>query len=155
MNGEYDERALRSERVIASRPVIAAVLVGARPARSSMKVLLVGLAGAAGALTRYAIATAVGVRSFPWTRLGINITGSFMLAMLLTAGIQRGWPENTVIPLAVGFLGAYTTFSTFSYETFTLGRADRVVTAAIYVAVSVAGGILAALAGFFLARRIA
>ena len=56
--------------------------------------------------------------------------------MLLTAGIHRGWPENTVIPLAVGFLGAYTTFSTFSYETFTLGRADRVVTAAVYVAVS-------------------
>ena len=120
-----------------------------------MKVLLVGLAGAAGALTRYAIATAVGVRSFPWATLGINITGSFVLAMLLTAGIHRGWPENTVIPLAVGFLGAYTTFSTFSYETFTLGRADRVVTAAVYVGVSVVGGILAALAGYLLARRIA
>ena len=82
----------------------------------------------------------VGVRTFPWATLAINLTGSFVLAMLLTAGIQRGWPENAVIPLAVGFLGAYTTFSTFSYETFTLGRADRVVTAAVYVAVSVAGG---------------
>jgi fluoride exporter len=120
-----------------------------------MKVFLVGVAGAAGALTRYAIATAVGVRSFPWATLGINITGSFLLAVLLTAGIQRGWPENTVIPLAVGFLGAYTTFSTFSYETFTLGRADRVVTAAVYVAVSVVGGIIAALAGYAVARRIA
>ena len=120
-----------------------------------MKVFLVGVAGAAGALTRYAIATAVGVRAFPWATLAINLTGSFVLGLLLTAGIQRGWPENAVIPLAVGFLGAYTTFSTFSYETFTLGRADRVVTAAVYVAVSVAGGVLAALAGYLLARRIA
>jgi CrcB protein len=120
-----------------------------------MKVFLVGLAGAAGALTRYGIATAIGVRTFPWATLAINLTGSFILGMLLTAGLHRGWSENTIIPLAVGFLGAYTTFSTFSYETFTLGRADRFVSAAIYVAVSVAGGILAAMAGYLLARRIA
>jgi fluoride exporter len=120
-----------------------------------MKILLVAVAGAAGALTRYGIATAIGVRSFPWATLAINLSGSFVLGMLLTAGIQRGWPENTVIPLSVGFLGAYTTFSTFSYETFTLGRADRFVSAAVYVAVSVTGGILAACAGYLLARRIA
>jgi CrcB protein len=120
-----------------------------------MKILLVAVAGAAGALTRYGIATAIGVRSFPWATLAINLSGSFVLGLLLTAGIQRGWPENTVIPLSVGFLGAYTTFSTFSYETFTLGRADRFVSAAVYVAVSVTGGILAACAGYLLARRIA
>ena len=120
-----------------------------------MKILLVAVAGAAGALTRYGIATAIGVRSFPWATLAINVTGSFVLGMLLTASIQRGWPENTVIPLSVGFLGAYTTFSTFSYETFTLGRADRFVSAALYVAVSVAGGVLAACAGYLLAKRIA
>ena len=120
-----------------------------------MKILLVAVAGAAGALTRYGIATAIGVRSFPWATLAINLSGSFVLGLLLTAGIQRGWPENTVIPLSVGFLGAYTTFSTFSYESFTLGRADRFVSAAVYVAVSVTGGILAACAGYLLARRIA
>ena len=120
-----------------------------------MKIFLIAVAGAAGALTRYWIATAIGVRSFPWTTLAINVTGSFVLGMLLTASIQRGWPENTVIPLSVGFLGAYTTFSTFSYETFTLGRADRFVSAALYVAVSVTGGILAACAGYVLAKRIA
>ena len=120
-----------------------------------MKILLIAVAGAAGALTRYGIATAIGVRSFPWATLAINVTGSFILGMLLTASIQRGWPENTVIPLSVGFLGAYTTFSTFSYETFTLGRADRFVSAALYVAVSVAGGLLAACAGYLLAKRIA
>ena len=120
-----------------------------------MKIFLVAVAGAAGALTRYGIATVIGVRAFPWATLAINVSGSFVLGMLLTAGIQRGWPENTVIPLSVGFLGAYTTFSTFSYETFTLGRADRIVSAAIYVGVSVTGGILAACAGYLLARRVA
>ena len=120
-----------------------------------MKIFLIAVAGAAGALTRYGIATAIGVRSFPWATLAINLTGTFVLGMLLTASIQRGWPENTVIPLSVGFLGAYTTFSTFSYETFTLGRADRFVSAALYVAVSVVGGLLAACAGYVLAKRLA
>ena len=120
-----------------------------------MKVLLIAIAGAAGALTRYGLAVTIGVRSFPWATLAINITGSFALGMLLTAAIQRGWPENIVIPLSIGFLGAYTTFSTFSYETFTLGRADRFVSAAIYVAVSVSGGLLAAAAGYVLAKRLA
>ena len=120
-----------------------------------MKIFLVAVAGAAGALTRYGIATVIGVRAFPWATLAINVSGSFVLGMLLTAGIQRGWPENTVIPLSVGFLGAYTTYSTFSYETFTLGRADRFVSAALYVAVSVTGGLLAACAGYLLAKRIA
>ena len=120
-----------------------------------MKIVLIAVAGAAGARTRYGISTAIGVRSFPWATLAINLTGSFILGVLLTASIQRGWPENIVIPLSVGFLGAYTTFSTFSYETFTLGRADRFLSAALYVAVSVTGGILAACAGYLLAKRIA
>ena len=120
-----------------------------------MKIFLIATAGAAGALARYGIATAIGVRSFPWATLAINLTGSFVLGTLITASIHRGWPENVVIPLSVGFLGAYTTFSTFSYETFTLGRADRFVSAAFYVAVSVTGGIVAACAGYLLAKRIA
>jgi CrcB protein len=120
-----------------------------------MKIFLIGIAGAAGALARYGITIAVGVRSFPWATLLINLTGSFVIGMLLTTSMRRGWPENTVIPLSVGFLGAYTTFSTFSYETFTLGRADRFVSAVIYVTLSVAGGLAAAAAGYLLARRIA
>jgi CrcB protein len=148
-------RRAASATVVASQRFVAAVLAGARPAPSSMKVVLIAIAGAAGALTRYGIATAIGVRSFPWATLAINLTGSFLLGTLITAGIHRGWPENVVIPLSIGFLGAYTTFSTFSYETFTLGRADRFVSAALYVAVSVTGGILAACAGYLLAKRIA
>ena len=120
-----------------------------------MKVVLVGIAGAAGALARYGVSIAIGGRSFPWSTLGINITGSFLLGFLLAFGIERGWSETTTVPLAVGFLGAYTTFSTFSYETFTLARTDRALLAAIYVAVSVIGGVFAAFAGYTIARRVA
>jgi len=120
-----------------------------------MKVALVGMAGAAGALVRYGLGVAVGVRSFPWATLGINLTGSFLLGLVVTAGTERGWPETTTVPIAVGFLGAYTTFSTFSFETYTLLRTDHVATASIYVAVSMVGGILAAALGYMTARAVA
>ena len=120
-----------------------------------MKVALVALAGAAGALTRYGLGVAVGVRSFPWATLGINLTGSFVLGLVLTAGTERGWPETTTVPIAVGFLGAYTTFSTFSFETYTLMRTDRPGVAAIYVAASMIGGVIAAALGYATARAVA
>src|SRR5438105_456773 len=101
-----------------------------------MKVVLVAMAGGAGALSRYGIGLAVGVRSFPWATLGINLMGSFVLGLVLTVGTERGWPETTTVPLAVGFLGAYTTFSTFSFETYTLLRTDRAVIAFVYVGIS-------------------
>jgi CrcB protein len=54
----------------------------------------------------------------------------------------------------VGFLGAYTTYSTFSYETFTLFRADRTTAAVLYIAVSLAGGLTSAALGYLVARRL-
>jgi CrcB protein len=121
----------------------------------TMKVALVAIAGAAGALARYGIGVAVGVRSFPWATLGINLTGSFVLGLILTIGTQRGWAETTTVPIAVGFLGAYTTFSTFSFETYTLLRTDRTAVAVAYVGVSVVGGIAAAALGYAAARAVA
>lgn len=118
-----------------------------------MKVLLIGIAGAGGALARYGIGLAVGSRSFPWATLGINITGSFLLGFVLAFGLERGWSETTTLPLAVGFLGAYTTFSTFSQDTFALARNDRAMAAGAYVVASVVGGVLAAFAGYTVARR--
>ena len=120
-----------------------------------MRAGLVALAGAAGALARYGLGLAFGGRSFPWTTLGINLTGSLLLAFVLTFGTERGWSATTTVPLAIGFLGAYTTFSTFSFETFDLARNNRVALAATYVAVSVAGGILAAMLGYAAARKLA
>ena len=122
---------------------------------STVRAVLVAVAGAAGALTRYGIGLAFGTRSFPWTTFAINLTGSFLLGFILAFGIERGWNETTVVPISVGFLGAYTTFSTFSYETFTLARTDRTMTAFVYVAASLIGGVLAAATGYVAARRIA
>lgn len=69
---------------------------------------------------------AVGVQTFPWATLGINVSGSFLLAFVLTGPGVSLWSTVTSTAIAVGFLGAYTTFSTFGYEThLDEGRADR------------------------------
>lgn len=120
-----------------------------------MKVVLVAIAGAAGALARYGIGVAVGVRSFPWATLGINLTGSLLLGFVVTLGLERRWSDVSVVPITVGFLGAFTTFSTLSYETFTLLRTGRAATALVYVGASVVGGVLAAAAGYLTARQVA
>jgi fluoride exporter len=109
-------------------------------------------AGAAGALARYWIGMAVGVRSFPWATLGINVAGSFALGLVLTAATERSWSDNVTVPVAIGFLGAFTTFSTFSYETQVLFRTDRPAAALGYVALSVVCGVVAGFAGYAIAR---
>jgi len=120
-----------------------------------MTTVLVAVAGAAGALGRYGIGRAIGVRWFPWATLGINLAGSFLLGLALVLAVERDWSDVRTVPLAVGFLGAFTTFSTFSYETFALLRTDRPAEAAVYVLSSVAGGVLAAAAGYAAGRAVA
>lgn len=119
-----------------------------------MTALLVALAGAAGASARYAVTTAVGPRTFPWATLAINVTGSFALGLLLRVALGRGWPEATVLPLSAGFLGAFTTFSTFSNETWALLRDDRAGAALAYVVLSVLAGVVAAAAGYGVGRAL-
>ena len=115
--------------------------------------LLIGLAGAAGALTRHAVGLAVGPQSFPYATLVINLTGSFLLGLVLAVGGEGRLSPQTTTAVAVGFLGAYTTYSTFAFEAFTLGRLDRTGTAALYVALSVVGGLVAAALGYRLGSR--
>jgi CrcB protein len=119
-----------------------------------MTTVLVAFAGAVGAVARYRLGLAVGVRTFPWATLAINLTGSFVLAFVLAGPGASRWSPATTTAVAVGLLGAYTTFSTFSYETFTLLRTDRVGAAAGYVAVSLVGGLLAAAAGYAAGRAV-
>lgn len=115
-----------------------------------MKVALVGLLGAAGALVRYGVASAVGERELPVATLAINVVGSFLLGVLVTWGSSRLSPA-VATGLGVGFLGAFTTFSTFAVETRLLDRPA----AAAYVALTLVLGIGAAFAGVAAGRSLA
>jgi CrcB protein len=119
-----------------------------------VRYLWVALAGAVGAVTRYAISRALGVTRFPWATLGINISGSFALAAVLTVVVHRRVSADLATALSVGFLGAYTTFSTFAWDTYDMGRTDRQAVAASYVVASIIGGVGAAWLGHLVTRAI-
>jgi CrcB protein len=116
-----------------------------------VRFVYVALAGAAGAVTRYAIGLAIGPQAFPWATLAINITGSFVLGFVVTFATERHLPLDLSTAITVGLLGAYTTYSTFAYETFAMGHTGRGGTATVYVAASLVGGLLAAWGGYQLA----
>jgi fluoride exporter len=120
-----------------------------------VRVSLIGLAGAAGALSRYWVGLQWGGRPFPWATLGINLIGSLLLGAALRAGADRSWSDTATLAVSVGFLGAFTTFSTFSYEAQDLLRDGRVAAAATYSGLSVVGGIAAAALGWALASAAA
>lgn len=113
------------------------------------KIGWVGLGGFLGANARYWLGVWVQGRlgeAFPWGTFVVNVTGSFALGLLMALVTERFTvPGNPVLRLsvAVGFLGAYTTFSTFEYETLALLRTAAWPRAAGNVLLSVALGLLA------------
>ena len=112
------------------------------------------VAGAAGTAARYGIGLVVGARGFPFGTLVINVFGSFLIGLVLALGAHGRLSPQTTTALAVGFLGAFTTYSTFAWEALTLGRADRLALAAVYVGVTVTLGLLAAAAGYQIGRLL-
>ena len=86
--------------------------------------MMVLLGGAIGSLTRYVVGMAVMTRlatRFPFGTMIINITGSFLIGVLMTLFTERSQPlANWRLVLVVGFLGGYTTFSSFEWETLAL-----------------------------------
>ncbi|MFI5288531.1 MAG: fluoride efflux transporter CrcB [Polyangia bacterium] len=120
--------------------------------------LLVGAGGFLGAITRYVVGTGVSHRwgaSWPYGTFLINITGCFAIAFFLTLVSER----ITVSPnwryfFPTGFVGAYTTFSTFEYETLRLVEDGAWVRALSYVVSSVIVGFVAVLLAAWLARRL-
>lgn len=113
--------------------------------------LLVALAGAGGVLLRYGISSSFHGDALPWATVAINVAGSFLLGLVVVA--HWASPE-TRTTLGVGFLGGFTTFSTFSVQAFLDAESGAPGRALLYVASSVVLGIAAAAAGYYLGRAI-
>jgi CrcB protein len=100
--------------------------------------LLVALGGAAGSLARYGVGLALaGATGFPWATLAVNWVGSALIGLAFGLGVSG----EARLLLVTGFLGGFTTFSAFSLEAATLAERSAPL-AALYVAASVAGGLL-------------
>ncbi|HEY4938556.1 MAG TPA: fluoride efflux transporter CrcB [Actinomycetota bacterium] len=85
--------------------------------------------GAVGAPARYLLDDAISSRTqgvFPWGTLAINVSGSFLLGLLTGLALFHGLPATPRLILGTGFCGAYTTFSTFTYETVRLAEEGAV-----------------------------
>ena len=126
-------------------------------ARSGVIWLYVALGGAAGAVARFALAEWITARAhgaFPWGTFAVNVLGSLVLGAVLGAyPSSDAWAVRSL--LAVGFCGAFTTFSTFGYELLVLLEARYYAAAAAYVGASLAAGLLAVFAGAALGSRLA
>jgi CrcB protein len=121
------------------------------------RLLLIAAGGALGALSRYGVGGLVADRLGP-TVLGtfiVNISGALVLGVFL--GLTEGrWlaPALARPAIAIGFLGAYTTFSTLAFETVDLAESGALLTAFVNMAGSAAAGLVAVYAGLVIGRNV-
>ncbi|WP_071394576.1 fluoride efflux transporter CrcB [Bacillus tuaregi] len=114
---------------------------------------LIGIGGALGSALRYLLGNYMKSRFhqivfFPLGTWVINMTGSFILGILIKLHMEDIINDGMWFLIGVGFCGAYTTFSTFGYETLTLIRVKKIHLALVYVIVSILAGVLAAGTGY-------
>ncbi len=123
-----------------------------------MQTFAIALGGALGAVLRFWITGAiysVTGKQFPWGTLTVNVLGSFLVGILATLVVERVIisPELKNA-LLIGFLGAFTTFSTFSLDSLNLFYQGQAVRAIVYAIVSVTLCILATWAGAVMVRQM-
>lgn len=123
-----------------------------------MRLLAIALGGATGALSRYWVSTAVYAmagRGFPYGTLAVNVLGSLIMGFLSVLFLERMdvGPEWRAAIL-IGFLGAFTTFSTFSIETLNLLEAAQYLKAGVNMTVSLAACVVAAWLGVLGGRTL-
>ena len=117
--------------------------------------LTVAFAGAAGAAARYGLDRLFSrdAHHVPWVTFAINVGGSFVLGAIVST--LDAHPHPAVRPaITIGFLGAFTTFSTLSLETYRLLDRGHVAAAAAYSLGSLAAGLAALSLGVFAARAV-
>ena len=122
-----------------------------------MRLFLIGAFGAIGTLARYGLQGLVQIKmgsTFPYGTLLINLTGCFFLGLIGQLLLNRVIvPPEWRMAIAVGFFGGYTTFSSFGWETAKMLEAGEWLWATVYVAASVAFGLVLSVAGIRLANR--
>ena len=120
--------------------------------------MAVAAGGALGALLRYVISQYFGQAAgviFPWGTLVINISGSFAMGLLHSFALAGTVSPHVRAFLAIGLLGAFTTFSTFTLESIMMLREGEVLRTFVYVASSVLAGLLSVFAGLTTGQCIA
>lgn len=120
--------------------------------------ILVGLGGFAGAVARYVLDGRISAATgggFPWGTLAINLSGSFAIGLLFALITERAaFPAEWRAPLMIGFLGSYTTFSTFALESYRMMEDGAWLTAGGNLLGSLALGMAAVVGGVALGRAM-
>jgi fluoride exporter len=120
-----------------------------------MMLLWVMIAGALGSGARYLVgqsAIATFGPSFPYGTLIVNLLGCFALGVVVQIAASGSWSPELRAAIAVGFLGGFTTYSSFNQETLMLASSGAIGAAGLNVALTLAGGLTAAALGMFAAR---
>src|SRR5271169_225712 len=128
-------------------------------ARARMtKYWMVGLGGFLGSIARFWLGAYITYRMgarFPYGTFVINITGSFLIGLIVTLLAERAhWSPNLFYLIPIGFIGAYTTFSTFELEAFRSVRSGDLLLALLYVVLSVTVGFVAVWLGVIAGRTL-
>lgn len=123
-----------------------------------LKYLMVGIGGCLGAIARYVIGSYIGSRfgvRFPYGTFVINISGSFLVGFIVALLARTTASPNWRYLIPIGFIGAYTTFSTFEYETLRAIQDGQLATGLLNVGLSVVVGFAAVWAGAVLGQVFA
>jgi fluoride exporter len=123
-----------------------------------LKYVVVGIGGFLGAVARYALGAYIGSRygvRFPYGTFVINISGSFLIGLILTLLARTTASAYWRYLIPIGFIGAYTTFSTFEYETLRAIQDGQLMTGLLNVALSLVLGFIAVWAGAAIGQVLA
>jgi fluoride exporter len=115
------------------------------------------LGAALGGVARYAAGAAIAERygsQFPWGTLTVNMSGCFLIGLIMTVLQRTGAHSNWGFFLVTGLLGGYTTFSSFGWETYVLLRGGFLARALLNALASTTAGCLAAWCGVFIGKIV-
>lgn len=122
------------------------------------KYIIIGLGGFLGSIARFGLASVIQTRTeslFPYGTLAVNIIGCFVIGLLMTLFQERVTVgPNLRLFLVIGLLGGFTTFSSFSYDTFAMLKSGNVLGAGLNAGMSLFGCLAATWAGFYAGENL-